>query len=394
MEDVGVAGARTFRRQARFIPELDGVRGIAILLVLFFHYYTFAWDFTTLATPGVLRMAMAMGFSGVDLFFVLSGFLISGILLDTAGARNYFSSFYVRRVLRIFPLYLLTIFAYFHVALPLAHHYGRWMDWNNSLEMWYWFHLSNWKTAFGADVRGPLTQFWSLSVEEQFYLVWPLVVFLATRKRLPYVCVSIILVSFGLRCYFAQHKLDDNFLYRLTPFRVEPLAFGCLTALAVRNEKARRTVKKLLPSIFAVGMLALSGALWMGQSAGSFGDPMSTSPMATFGLTSLAVLYSGLVFFAHDCSLASARPGWLLRSAALRSFGKYSYAIYVFHVPIFMWYRHIVERISPAVPKDLRFVAWFISLAMEIGLCYAMAQVSWYLLEKRFLGLKRLVPAR
>src|ERR1035441_9132865 len=120
----------------RVVEELNGVRGIAVLMVLLLHFGG--------RPPGVPRLftaPFALGWSGVDLFFVLSGFLITGILLDTRRATNYFSSFYARRILRIFPLYFLSVFVYFHVALPTAHRYGAWLSSSNAPAIWYWCYL-------------------------------------------------------------------------------------------------------------------------------------------------------------------------------------------------------------------------------------------------------------
>ena len=151
------------------IKELDGVRGIAILLVLLHHFEPPA------GLPTAIVAGAYLGWSGVDLIFVLSGFLITGILLDTRDSPNYFTTFYARRALRILPLYFLTTLIYFRLE-------------PNPLERWFWSHLSNWKSAFGQDVPA-LSHFWSLAVEEQFYLVWPLVVILSPKRAMPRVCL-------------------------------------------------------------------------------------------------------------------------------------------------------------------------------------------------------------
>src|SRR4051812_34194176 len=243
--------------ELKVIPELDGVRGIAVLLVMLCHAYIIQ----PIPLPQGLKSlyfsdVLYLGWSGVDLFFVLSGFLITGILLDTRDSRNYFFSFYARRVLRIIPLYVMAVFGYFHFVLPIAHHFGLFMALDNSLEPWFWLHLSNWRLAFGGEGHW-LGHFWSLAIEEQFYLFWPLVVFISGRRRLPYVCVVLGAMSFGLRSIYAHHNFGGFFLYGLTPFRIEPLAVGSLAATLVRN---KRMVALLKGSRFLLGTAA-SGVL-------------------------------------------------------------------------------------------------------------------------------------
>jgi len=165
------------RQWRGWIPALDGIRGLAILMVMLFHY-----GGNLERTNPIGRLVgglFSFGWSGVDLFFVLSGFLITGILLDSRNAENYFSSFYARRVLRIFPAYyvslalLLLILPMLDPPLRLSLPSDQWM---------YVFYAQNWVGIFDYPGRGLLTPYWSLAVEEQFYLVWPLVVARVCRR--------------------------------------------------------------------------------------------------------------------------------------------------------------------------------------------------------------------
>lgn len=371
------------------IPELDGVRGLAVILVMLNH----SDDILPLPAAAQslhLKALIDLGWSGVDLFFVLSGFLITGILIDSRDSKNYFSSFYARRVLRIFPLYLIAVFGYFHVALPLAHYLGYWRTLNNAAEPWFWFHLSNWKIPFGTGARW-LTHFWSLAIEEQFYLFWPIIVFCAGRRWLRYVCLALIATSFGLRCFYAH----DDFggwaaLYMLTPFRIEPLIFGSLAALLVRTGMSS-TLKsaRLLLGMATFGFLMLLAVLYTGRTS-SF----EHYPMTTYGFTGFALIFTPLVLYAYLYSGSSARPAVFLRRPWLRSFGKFSYAIYVLHVPIFFSLNLAVQPVSDALPEQLRFAFWLAALAAGIGLAYVAALISWQLIEKHFWALKRRFAVR
>ena len=254
---------------------------------------------------------------------------------------------------------------------------------NNSLEPWFWLHLSNWKIAFGNKILF-IGHFWSLSIEEQFYLLWPLVVFLVPRKRFPYVCLAIAASSFGLRVLFSHHIPSHEFLYVLTPFRVEPLAFGSLAAFAVRDGRLLPLAKRCLPWIAATGSLLLLVVLVTGAT----GEPYYP-PMATFGFTSFALVGVALVLFAYLSAGSTQWPSALLRTPLLRSFGKYSYAMYVFHSPIFILQANTIARLSLRLPERLRFVFWLFALMGGIAATFGVALLSWNLVEKHCLRLKR-----
>jgi peptidoglycan/LPS O-acetylase OafA/YrhL len=360
---------------------------MAILLVILSHFSG------TSVAPAGIRKVLYLGWSGVDLFFVLSGFLITGILLDTSGSKNRLSSFYTRRILRIFPLYFLSVIAYFRLAVPLARHLWHWNSLDPSLETWYWLHLSNWKIAFG-HIPPALGHFWSLAIEEQFYLFWPLLVFFGRRPWLPYVCLGVIGTSFGLRWAYGNHRFDQQFLYTLTPFRLEPLAFGSLAALVVRNRRLLSIVWRRLPLISSSGAIMLFVVLligWCDQNRPA--DPFRP-PMATLGLTAFAVVYASVVLFAFVRSGSPTWPALLLRAPALRAFGKYSYAIYIFHWPLCVLQTHWIERVASGIPAQYRSLCWIGHLVLGLALSFTVGLLSWHIVEKHFLALKRRCSVR
>src|SRR5438067_7660244 len=196
------SGAEVDRSLERgHILALDGLRGIAILLVVVCHFVSnlhiaadgWAWPLVAIAHAG---------WTGVDLFFVLSGFLITGILIDARGSDSYFKAFYARRALRIVPAYYGFLFAIF-VVLPFLH-LGAGNDYMLAREhqSWYWLYLTNVMMAIGEiPGRGPYpsTLFWSLAVEEQFYLLWPLIVAASPPRTLRKICVGGVVLCVVLR---------------------------------------------------------------------------------------------------------------------------------------------------------------------------------------------------
>lgn len=373
-------------KSGEVIPELDGVRGIAILLVLLYHFRGRppAW------IPFVISGPMSLGWSGVDLFFVLSGFLITGILVDTRSSRNYFGSFYSRRVLRIFPLYLVSVFAYFEVILPLAHHFGHWKYLDSSLEIWYWFHLSNWRTAFGPDVL-LLTHFWSLSIEEQFYFVWPMVVLLVKPARLVWVCLGMILAPPILRVAFLHNQFGWEALHRFTPFRVDALAVGGLVALLVRDPEWFAAVEKRLGLIAGVAGAALVGLIVF---AFQWESPISSPPMITVGYSAFALTYGCAVCGAYRFRGFAAWPARILRGRFLRIFGKHSYAIYIIHWPIAYFEGNALSKVPAGAPELTKALLWVLSIVMGVMISFALSQATWHLLEKHCLRLKHRFAAR
>ena len=303
------------------------------------------------------------GWWGVDLFFVLSGFLITGILLDTKESPNYFGSFYARRALRIFPLYYLTLTTIVvlaaltrgpHGALPVAHD-----------RIFYFFYLNNWwillRDTWHANIIG---HFWSLAVEEQFYVLWPLCVWLLPKDRIIPVALSGMLLALAIRIWLYTEYGAIRDIVENTFARMDSLLMGALIAALVRDSAVLARYRRLIyGSALACGLTAVFGG---------FAD------VVLFSL--LAVLFGGVVLHAFE------RGNVLFNFEPLRKVGKYSYGMYVYHVPL-IWFCAALLSQRMGLGRNA-LGSWMFLLGM-VGLTYLAAMASFNLFESRFLNLKR-----
>jgi peptidoglycan/LPS O-acetylase OafA/YrhL len=393
--------ATRVHRAAEHLPALDGIRGIAILLVLHIHfsmdsfYHSYAgWLYTRFSFTGWI---------GVDLFFVLSGFLITGVLLDSRGGDDrksadphYFRNFYMRRTLRIFPLYYGSLVLLF-LILPLFKRFqAPPVQYLAAHQKWLWFYGANilislkndwvlWSDWF------VLNPFWSLAVEEHFYLVWPLVVFFLPRKWLLRVCVASLPFCLALR--FLILHFSPNFLASslLTPCRIDSLCFGGLLALAIRSPGPRaaalRRAAPYLAAAFFLPMLPI-----FANTNGS-GANRADFWMHFAGHTLLTLSFGFLIFAAATSSPRS----WLVRFLSLpflRACGKYSYGMYVIHSVLHPWFMRFfpVDVYWQIVGHQL--LAVWIHVVFSVAATFALGWLSWHLYEKHFLKLKRFFVPR
>jgi peptidoglycan/LPS O-acetylase OafA/YrhL len=361
----------------RNLVALDGLRGLAILMVMFAHAVDGIPPGGSMVNQ-IVQHSFTLGWAGVDLFFVLSGFLITGILLETRECTNYFSSFYCRRALRIFPLsysFLLMAFLVFPYVvqsnfLPIPA--DRWL---------YPCYLMNWhalwKDHMHANILG---HFWTLCVEEQFYVIWPLVV-LALRPRLLLRLLLVLEVAIvsGRASWVWIHG-PSRALAFATITRMDGLILGAVCALVVRRFQLPRRVIGFLPSI---GAFWLSGFVVGYQLAG---DTRRESFVLSAGVVFLAIGFAAILMYAV---LTNSESTWLqkwLRYRPLTRLGKYSYGIYMFHVPIFYFGRKFAQHLPGSVQESVW--ASYLLLAVQFVISYVVASISYKCFEKRFLALK------
>ncbi len=346
-----------------FIAELDGLRGIAILLVIVHRFWP-------RSGTGVWADAAGAGWIGVDLFFVISGFLIAGILLDTRGEPGFFRNFYARRILRIFPLYYLFVggvLIAFSGNAEFREHSGS--------PIWYLVHLGNIpESMLDNDVPYRLAPVWSLAIEEQFYLTFPLLVAMVAPQRLGRVLVAMIIAAPLIRLGTMLVAPDrERIQYLFTLCRLDTIAVGCLLAVIFRRIDLARYREIIVRSAAAIVCVAALFALDTGLDRTTpLGRTLGYSVVA-FGCASivaLVVLYRG----AHETAV--------LRFAPLAYLGKLCFGLYLLHRP--------ADTIVTALAARAGIDAQLWLLPVKLVVAVVLATISWRLIERPFLKLKNL----
>jgi peptidoglycan/LPS O-acetylase OafA/YrhL len=320
----------------------------------------------------------------------LSGFLITGILLDTRDSPKFFQRFYVRRLLRIFPLYYAVI-AFLLAVAPLAHLVSP-QDANllSEYQGWYWAYLVNLLHAIHPELTIDrfTGHFWSLAVEEQFYLLWPMLVWFLGRTWLLRVTIGAIAAAFVLRVSLVSLHVRTDWVYTMLPARVDSLAMGALLAIALRDPARVPLVRRWLPRI-ALGSLAVIVAIVAVNRPHMF--PFWSTNVQMFGFSAVG-------------GLAFAAVGWLVLApaeAAARRFcelpamnriGRYSYAMYVVHLPIMVWSNDYLLDHGVSAARLTAPLGRVVFLLATTVLSVLVAQLSWVALERPFLRLKRYFP--
>ena len=370
------------------LPRLDGLRGVAILGVMIFH---FVWaDIARSAPARALVLFGDMGWMGVDLFFVLSGFLITGILLRSKEGPSYFKNFYMRRVLRIFPLYYGVLFGIFVIlpllvsvkALDAAHIFDK--------QAWFWAYSMNVEMA----LQGGETYFrsdwiwivhlWSLCIEEHFYLVWPFIVWLATPKAILRVCAVAGAGAVAVRLGMLASHVEPWVIYTLTPCRVDSLVLGAAVAVMARSPQQFAWLRRVAPWSLAGAAAYLVFATVIAGHVVKFTHwTMSGAGFSVIGVGSASALVLSL-------DAGESVVSRVLEGPILGTFGKYSYGAYVLHHLMLPLYAHFIPFPWFVAKVHVEVLAVVAQVVVETGVSMALAMASWHLYEKHFLNMKRL----
>jgi peptidoglycan/LPS O-acetylase OafA/YrhL len=350
-----------------YIKELDGLRAIAILLVIIWHYLL--GQTTPDMLPTKVWMLLSWSWSGVDLFFVLSGFLIGRILIYYKTSPNYFKTFYMRRVLRIFPLYYLSLLLFFVcMALGMAKTFP--VLFGDSIPyISYPLYIQNWFMVSKGFGPNWLAVTWSLAVEEQFYLLFPFVIYFVNNKHLPKIFIICILLAPLLRGIIGGYGA-----YVLLPARMDALLVGALIAYYYQNGSIQKYLAPHARTV-ATSTLLLFGIILVlayRETAKYTGDMLNHSLYAIFyGMLIITILVS-----------KSKIIGSGLGNPVLMFIGKVSYSIYLIHQIVLIVLTKLISNKDVPWIDDIYKPDSIKVTLISLGVTLILATLSYYAFEK------------
>ena len=361
--------ARPERNLPAHVVGLDGVRGVAVLLVFIshFHWILSPDPFFTKVTPWhFINRTFEAGFMGVDIFFVLSGFLITSLLMKdrSTNRKNLFRRFYRRRALRLLPALYALLIANFFVS--------RWENFPGDIQWRTTWHailfLNNWNIVNNFDeAQNDLGHLWSLGIEEQFYLIWPLTIWLLAKLKIPskMMIPLILFASLGVMAHRTSLWNEGTswiILYVRTDTRLDSLLIGAMFAYVYRHFQVPSKILNSVATSSFIGLIYIKYVLYKSPFIFEMGY---TIIALLAGFIILSVVEG--VFFVQK--VFTWRP--------LTMIGKVSYGLYLWHMPIFLLFgRHVTSG-----PKPLRIL-------IGIVIASVVTSLSWFFIEKPFLNIK------
>jgi len=360
------------------LPELDGLRGCAILLVIVWHYAAGRAQPIPGTVMAFLIQPFKIAWTGVDLFFVLSGFLIGGILLDQRNSPSYFKTFYIRRICRIFPLWYLWMALW--LLIPAILHYfqlGADPDiFGDTSQPWpYLFFVQNIAMAEG-HYWGPhwVSVTWSLAIEEQFYIILPLLIRFLPARVLPWFFGGLILLAVVLRQALYGSGVPGLDGYLLLPCRADALLLGVLCAWSIRHQEISSALIRSRRQLAAAGVFLASGMMALAYIS----PDIPSHLMNVYGFTWVASFYAVLIL------LVVLKPegavGAIFRFMPLRRLGMIAFGVYLIHKT--MW--HVVDNLARHLPAEFSYAAGRTGVSLiSLVATLAAAQLLWAFFEKK-----------
>jgi peptidoglycan/LPS O-acetylase OafA/YrhL len=340
-----------------YYKTLDGLRGIAALMVVIFHFYSYPGGFYS--EPSIFKKITEIGQHGVSLFFVLSGFVITRILIHTKNDAEFFSVFFTRRILRIAPLYYAFLIVWFFV-LPILLNIPQ-AGFSDQLP--FYLYLQNIYSTFRMPIAGP-PHFWSLAVEEHFYLIWPIVVYNVPLKHLTKTIFAAVLIVFWVKWIMLANGLA---IHDFTLTRIDQILMGAfLAVLEFRDFYKRQSVRYFI----TIALLVIPTSVVIYVFAGHF----------HFIKELLKYFLLGIVFASLIGVVLTSSNAWInrvLTSPSMQYLGRISYGIYVWHVLalIFLQFFFLTKIM-------------ILDLTLSIMMTLVMAHFSYFYFEIVFIRLK------
>lgn len=353
--------------QQQYYKKLDGLRALAVFAVMITH-----WIYLDVVVK------LGFGFWGVNLFFVLSGFLITEILLKQQYCNQKRSEilkkFYIKRTLRIFPIYYLVII--FALFLNL--------DNSRSFAGYTLTYTLNFYNVFTGDIGTSLSHLWSLCVEEQFYLVWPILLLIVKPLNHLKLIIAMIVLAILIRFVFFAVKVPNYSIYnyRMMPACMDALGIGALLAYLKLNKAGllEQLLKKIYIPFIALCLFII--VVFLLKDTGIISE------------TLFRFFVSVCSFFLIGCSIfkMNNRFGRFLENKVIQYLGRISYGLYLYHFIVSSllngWYHNYWDSIATSIPAVLRYNSYLISFPLYLAITIALASLSYYIIEKPFLKLK------
>ncbi len=345
--------------QITYYKSLDGIRAVAVFLVMFYHY------FQGINNTLILKI-VSIGQTGVDLFFVLSGFLITRILLNTKTDIHFFKNFFIKRVLRIFPAYYFFLFiGYFVLPIILSIPF-----YSFSLQIYHYLYLQNFAFTFNWSYIGP-KHFWSLSVEEHFYLFWPFVIYYLNIFYIQIAIIIMIFVALILRLIMFNNGYE---VFYFTFTRIDSLAIGAILSIIEFNKHSQKIT---LVHFLCIGIISLliAGLLFISFS----GSGLPFIQLSKYTLISL--FYFGIIGATIKLKNSSILSK-LLQNKFFMYSGKISYGLYIFHILAFRFANYLTYNSNQKSTHSI------LNFCLSIIIAFLFSTICYYLIEQRFLKLK------
>ncbi len=351
----------------QYYPALDGLRGIAILLVVVYHNFGFTNYFF-------------FGWLGVDLFFVLSGFLITSILIATDIGKRDLKNFFIRRILRIFPLYYLTLVLILFI-LPLFSSFSMDISYYQQNQIWLWTYTQNLLYILSLPKNNILIHFWSLAVEEQFYLIWPFIILLLKKaNRLLLLLSATLILVIAARFFIWVYRIENLEYFSLYTFtRIDGICIGCMVALL---QKTNRNFLEKYTAAIVFSLAGLNFLFYFFNKMYQFTFPY----LAIIGYTTFAAMFGLLIY--EVISETSSIINKILSLGFLKFFGKISYGLYIFHLPVYLLLTPYIKNLTTTKYNVSVNGTNMIASAIATFTAIIISYISYRYFESYFIKLK------